>query len=421
MRVKTEVIEVPVPSGRTALPTIERHLYDYKTRTSVILRWGIIRRESNSFHVEVAILNEVPETESKRKRDSLVSRMAYESMAVAIVIPTGVGAHIGGHIGDASSLVRVLEALGGSVITHPNVVNAADFYGSDGSAYYVDGLTLDEFLLGNRFIKRIRRPRIGVILDRLPRKETSRLLNAVNACSVVRGIDVIGYRICAEKVVAKVNRSKYDHYLGEIENIDTLVDAANSLQNAGANCIAVATDVLGPSETDWKKHYFSNAPNPIGAVEALISRTITYCCGLPCAHAPASTSVIPDLDEVVDPRAAAEPASGSGLPCILEGLSRGAVPSDTEGLHVTDLDAIVIPGGCAGGVPALGSVKFGIPLVAIAANNCTVGVSAADIACRTTVPVQNCAEAIGYIAAAKAGVSWLSLRSGQGAFQVPEI
>ncbi|KAJ1494664.1 hypothetical protein T484DRAFT_1765081 [Baffinella frigidus] len=45
-----------------------------------------------------------------------------------LIVPTGVGASIGGFAGDALPVARVLSTVSDTLITHPNVVNGAMLY-----------------------------------------------------------------------------------------------------------------------------------------------------------------------------------------------------------------------------------------------------------------------------------------------------
>ena len=63
----------------------------------------------------------------------------------AFIVPTGIGASIGGYAGDASKYARRF-AKHTKVIVNPNVVNAACFSGITDNMYYTEGYTLDSFL-----------------------------------------------------------------------------------------------------------------------------------------------------------------------------------------------------------------------------------------------------------------------------------
>jgi hypothetical protein len=325
-----------------------------------------------------------------------------------MVVPTGVGADVGGFIGDAGPWSRVLESVADTVIVHPNVVNAADFYTGGDRSLYVDGLTLDAFFAGRvRLARRPRQPRVGVVLDALEPTLERTLKNAINAMRTVGGVDIVAHATCAEKVRVRTERSNVGHFVGTVDNPEVLFTAVDSVVQQGAEAIAVVTAITGAGDEAVYAHYDGQGPNPVGAIEALVSRAITWQTGLPCAHAPAFVEGIGQRDDVIDPRAAAEVASGSGLPCVLQGLRYA--PLATQGLGVADLTAVIVPFSCAGGAPAIAAADFGVPLVAVRGNATTVGMNADALGLRETVVVDSYADAVAYVAAQRAGVSWAAL------------
>ena len=48
-----------------------------------------------------------------------------ERFNAVLLVPTGIGASIGGHAGDATPVARLLGAVCDTLVTHPNVVNAS--------------------------------------------------------------------------------------------------------------------------------------------------------------------------------------------------------------------------------------------------------------------------------------------------------
>ena len=67
-------------------------------------------------------------------------------MIVVLIVPTGLGAEIGGHAGDANPVAKLLGACCDKLITHPNVVNGSDINEMPENALYVEGSILDRFL-----------------------------------------------------------------------------------------------------------------------------------------------------------------------------------------------------------------------------------------------------------------------------------
>lgn len=58
---------------------------------------------------------------------------------VVLIVPTGIGAEIGGHAGDAGPVARMLAEASDTLILHPNVVNASDLNELPLNALYVEG------------------------------------------------------------------------------------------------------------------------------------------------------------------------------------------------------------------------------------------------------------------------------------------
>ena len=82
---------------------------------------------------------------------SLINETPAPSYNVALIVPTGIGARIGGFAGDALPIARLLSGFVGDrgyVITHPNVMNGAMMYYPMKNVLYVEGYALDEFAEG---------------------------------------------------------------------------------------------------------------------------------------------------------------------------------------------------------------------------------------------------------------------------------
>ncbi len=47
---------------------------------------------------------------------------------VVLIVPTGIGAAIGGYAGDALPVARAMSQVCDRLITHPNVMNGAQLY-----------------------------------------------------------------------------------------------------------------------------------------------------------------------------------------------------------------------------------------------------------------------------------------------------
>ena len=93
-----------------------------------------------------------------------------------MIVPTGIGASIGGYGGDALPSARLLSCVTDTLIVHPNIMNGAMLYwpclkadsGQGFGIQYVEGFALDEFSAGRLSLspKRKRGQRIGLLLDK---------------------------------------------------------------------------------------------------------------------------------------------------------------------------------------------------------------------------------------------------------------
>ena len=82
----------------------------------------------------------------------------------AFIIPTGIGASIGGFAGDASYWARKFAEIN-QLIVNPNVVNAGCFSGITENMLYVEGYSLDEFFRGKLYLKEVKKNKVGVVFD----------------------------------------------------------------------------------------------------------------------------------------------------------------------------------------------------------------------------------------------------------------
>jgi hypothetical protein len=69
-----------------------------------------------------------------------------EQFNVVVLVPTGIGAEIGGHAGDATAVIQLFSQICDLVVTHPNVVNASDINEIPTNALYVEGSVICRLL-----------------------------------------------------------------------------------------------------------------------------------------------------------------------------------------------------------------------------------------------------------------------------------
>ena len=202
----------------------------------------------------------------------------------AFIIPTGIGASIGGFAGDASKWARKLSKKC-KLIVNPNVVNAACFSGITENMLYVEGYTLDEFFKGNCFLKESSSNKIGVVFDKSLSSEVLNVhINTINAVKTIYDIDIIGYEITQEDVGVKFFIDKSGVSMGNVKNLSTIKQACEILLKKGAEAIAI---VCRFPEEQGEDYANGIGVDPVGGVEAIISHYISKELKIPCAHAPA--------------------------------------------------------------------------------------------------------------------------------------
>ncbi len=289
----------------------------------------------------------------------------------AFIVPTGIGASIGGFAGDASVAARRL-AKKCKLIVNPNVVNAACFSGISENMLYVEGYTLDEFFKGNCCLIESTNNKIGVVFDKsIPQEVLNIHINTINAVKTVYGIDVPLIEITEEPVGVEFFIESSGISSGNVQNLNTLKLAVQKLIQRGIEAVAIVCHFPEEQGEDYSKGI---GVDPVGGVEAIISHYISKEFKIPCAHAPAFSDYSISTD-LVDARCCAEYITPTFLPCILIGLSQAPKISDNNGIEVRDLDFLVLPHNSLGCIPALKMKEFNKTIYAIKENNTVLNIT----------------------------------------------
>ena len=299
------------------------------------------------------------------------------SLPTLLIIPSGIGCSIGGYAGDAIPAARLLAAASGLLITHPNVLNGASLYWPDSRFQYVEGFGIDKFASGAIGLKPVLKRKVGLLLDaQIESDLRQRHLEVANACRASLGLDIGPVITTDIGLDVNVEVASSGSSWGGVRNPDALLSAGERLRDAGASAIAVVTrfpdDLAKQKIDDYRK---GKGVDVVAGAEAVISHLLVSHLGIPCAHAPALKPL--EIEESLDPRAAAEELGHTFLPCVLVGLSRAPdmIPLDPdhltqvhysgEVLTVHNLGAVVAPNGALGGEAVLACIEKGIPLIAV--------------------------------------------------------
>lgn len=342
-----------------------------------------------------------------------------EKFIAVHVVPTGIGASIGGFVGDAVPASNLLASACDSLIVHPNVVNGVALNLMRQNCHYVEGFFLDSLFLGKIALRPVLSNKIGIVLD-TGCKDPESLKLAANTIDAIRsneGIRILDTLLTEKPVGGKSFKTQSGAFLGTVENPEAFLEPALRLKKKGAEAIALATYIR--AEEKYIRLYFKGkSPNPYGGLEALISHATSLTTGLPCAHAPlVSSKEIKSFmfSGIVDPRAAAEAIGPAYLGCILQGLRKApqALPSFKAGpndISLQDIKALVCPAEAMGGIPMLSCEKNNIPIIGVKENRTVLKVSAKALKLKNAIIVDNYLEAAGVLSSIKEGIDIKTVR-----------
>lgn len=330
---------------------------------------------------------------------------------IALSIPTGIGAEIGGYAGDAGAVAREFSKYF-KVILNPNVVNAGLLSAINENMYYTEGYAFDEFFNGKINLKPLcgedaagneggdcgddcggdcggvcrAQNRIGVIFDKaIPNDILNLHLNTIDAMKIVKGYDIPYYAITEDDVGVRLLKDNSGVSTGVIENEGALYFAAEKLIKKGCNAIAVVC--YFNDECEDENYNEGCGVDPIGGIEAVISHYIAKEFMVPCAHSPAFSGL--DITfKKVNYKVASEFISSTYLPCILDGLSMapGFISAARAGdepaggsksgntapgggpcgaISRDEVKCLIVPDGALGSKAVLSCIERGIQICAV--------------------------------------------------------
>ena len=300
--------------------------------------------------------------------------MTYKNEKIgAFIVPTGIGASIGGYAGDASCQAREF-AKHTKLIVNPNVVNAACFSGITENMLYTEGYTLDSFFKGEINLLPSNNNKIGIIYDKaIPQDVLNVHINTFRAVKCVYGVDIFAYDVTEEEVGVEFKLEDNGISTGFVKNSQTMLKTARKLLDKGCNAIALVC-LFDEPEEDNPDYANGIGTDPVGGVEAILSHYISKELRVPCAHSPAFVDyqIYPNL---VDSKSASEYITPTFLPCILLGLSNAPMLSDFGGISIDNLDYLVMPYNSLGSTPVFEALKRNIPVLAVKENSTALDVT----------------------------------------------
>ena len=283
---------------------------------------------------------------------------------------------------------------------------------------YVEGRSLDDFLLGRIALAPTRSNRIGTIVDPTGQQFMDYVVNVLNAARTTAGIDCDLYSILDNPLNVGIEWSASGCAVGTVSDINSLRRGVENLLSKGAKAIGGMSVIHGVTQEMFEKHLAGLIPNPSGGIEAIITHLISKLYRIPTAHAPLPYYQALKGQNTTNPRAAAEFISTPHYFCVLKGLHRApqliplavndALPVDCIG--VENVRAVVAPADALGGVPALAAQFQNIPIVAVKENQTILNMTAERLKLSNVIEVNTYLEAAGVVLALRNGLSISSLK-----------
>jgi hypothetical protein len=417
---------IPEPRGRVnRIAQFAKAVSGRLREREIPVRFAVTRTEGGDCQCEIGVIAD-PTLDRPRPATSIFDfqKRAVENTErfnAVLLVPTGIGAEIGGHAGDATPVARLLASVCDRLITHPNVVNASDINEMSESTLYVEGSVICRLLMGTAGLQPTRSNRVLVVLDdHVDEGFTYISINSVSAARASYGFK------CSEVVVldpplgVKACYASSGRAAGRVDGMDELLAALD--QRKGLyDAVAIASIIEVPGS--YHMDYFQSAGdmvNPWGGVEAILTHAVSLLYNVPSAHSPMleSQEIADEECGIVDPRMAAEAISLGFLQCILKGLQRSPrIITDRDAMRLpgvltaSDVSCLVIPDGCLG-LPTLAALEQGIPVIAVRENTNLMrnDLTALPWAPGQFLQVENYWEAVGVMSALKAGIAPESVR-----------
>ncbi len=304
----------------------------------------------------------------------------------AMIVPTGIGACIGGYAGDASPIARKLATVSDRLIVNPNIVNAAMFSDISPNTLVVEGFLLDRFFAGQVALREGFKHNIAVIVDASANEHERELIEAcVKEAREFYDIEILPRIFYTKEAIGAEN-------LKEISNPITLLEACAEAQEAGATAFALLAVLNEDADKQASLAYSQGQGfDPIGRIEARLSHLVSQMFLLPSAHAPILRNSTPNISCIRPPKLAAEYLSecflGSVLNCLKHSpqvlpvkdsykllktdfydANKSAQPLVSSDIKIYDLSKLIVPIDSCNGVPMIESHKHQIDLLCVEEN-----------------------------------------------------
>ena len=410
-------VELPrIEAQGDLLSYFREKVHGHVAECATPIRFAVSRTGPTSYHCEVGLFEGADAGTAKSVFEfSQRSGESSGTFNVALIVPTGIGAEIGGHAGDAGPVAQLLAETCDTLITHPNVVNGSDINELPANGLYVEGSILSRLMMGTIGLETVRSNRVIVVIDAHPDPFFRHAaINATNAARAVYGLQCPAIVHLDPPIQMRARYSTSGRAVGRVAGLENLFELLAERRD-DYDAVALSSVIDVPHE--FHAAYFERKGemvNPWGGVEAMLTHAISSTFDVPSAHSPMFESQeIANADPgVVDSRMAAEAISLTFLQCVLKGLRRSPrivvepTSSHANVLTAANVSCLVIPAGCLG-LPTLAALGQGIPVVAVNENRNLMRNDLRSLPWRAGQlwEVENYWEAAGVVAALKAGIA----------------
>ncbi len=426
VQLREQRVALPLAPGHTGLiGHMEKALSFRLGDGQIPVRLAVTAVEDGQYQCEIGCLAGAGDALPLGARSIFAfERRRAESAAgfnAVYLVPTGIGAELGGHAGDATPAARLFASCCDHLITHPNVVNASDINEIPANASYVEGSVICRLLMGTVGLKSVRANRVLVVIDARSDEMIENLaLNTVEAARATYGLDCAGIHRLDPPLELEAAYTASGRAAGSGTGIGRLFELLRETRER-YDAVAISSLIAVP-EGYHDRYFDSNGEmiNPWGGVEAMLTHAVAHAFDVPAAHAPMmeSRDILFADPGRVDPRMAAEAISSSFLQCVLKGLKQSPrVVVDREEMGAAEVmtaenvSCLILPDGCIG-LPTLAALEQGIPVIAIREGR---GIMPNDLTLLPWRPqqlfiVENTWEAAGVLTALRAGITPDSVR-----------
>jgi hypothetical protein len=243
MNIHNRIFKFVRDSGAPWLEALGRAFDAGLTKNTYPLRFSIVHVDGGNVTVEATMVSYDPDHPYADRLATIEAlqprRKTFQVQPFGIVqiVPTGLGCEFGGYAGDACPATNLLASAVDFVVTHPNAVNASDLNEMAANVLYVEGKSLDDFLLGHLALLPVVSNRIGTIVDRKGIDSIDYVINTLNAARAVKGIDCGLYTILREELGVQIEWSRAGCAVGTLRNPQAILEAIECLLKQGIQAV----------------------------------------------------------------------------------------------------------------------------------------------------------------------------------------